>query len=187
MEHPRRLVEQPKRILIVGSPGSGSAEVAASVGERLALPVISLNRERAAVKTPEWGARAAVLAANEVWVMEGADATTFNVCTQRTDWIVWFDIPMPVCLFRALGQIARRSRGGAVERKGERLDWRSVGQIWRFPNQTRPRIVELVNRQRRAKTIFILHSQAEIDDFLGKLPSVSGLGEGFALRGDPRP
>lgn len=178
MEHPRKIVmEQPRRILLLGAPGSGKGRLAPIVAERLGLPVVRLDRSRGKdgrveKSDPRWREELAALAADEFWVMTGQEAEMLEVCVPRADWVVWLDLPVGLCLRKMLQRLMRR-RAEKVPAGAERprpARWSSLRIAWRFPALVVPAIVAMIQRERRNRTIFILHSEPEIAQFVDKLP-----------------
>jgi adenylate kinase family enzyme len=178
MEHPRRIVmEQPRRILLLGAPGSGKGRLAPIIGQRLGLPVVRLDRNhgkegRVARSDPRWREEVAALAADEFWVMTGQEAEMLDVCVPRADWVVWLDLAVGLCLRKTLQRLMRRSaeKVPAGADRPRSAHWSSLHIAWRFPALVVPAIVAMIQRERRNRTIFILHSEPEIAQFIDKLP-----------------
>jgi adenylate kinase family enzyme len=178
MEHPRRIVmEQPRRILLLGAPGSGKGRLAPVIAQRLGLPVVRLERDRrtkgrAEKSDASWRETIAALAADEFWVMTGQEAEMLDICVPRADWVVWLDLPVALCLRRTIRRLIRKrsekfSSDGGEPRPAR---WSSLRAAWRFPAMVVPAIVTMIQRERRNRTIFILHSEPEVAQFIEKLP-----------------
>lgn len=185
MYHARRPeLEAPRRVIIIGSPGAEKGALARAVSERLKIPCIELERLywRPGWKKPtteEWKAQVTELANREEWVMEGTFPSTLDIRVARADWLVFVDAPMPVCFVRKLKQMIR----GRKDQKAEpapgcppRLDARLLRFIWNFPTSTAPRINTIIARERRNRTIFILRSKREQEEFLAKVPILGDMG-----------
>jgi adenylate kinase family enzyme len=178
MEHPRRIVmEQPRRVLLLGAPGSGKGRLAPIVAQRLGLPVVRLDRDRRKERRrqksdPLWREEVAALAADEFWVMTGHEAEVLDVCVPRADWVVWLDLPIGFCLRKTLQRLVRRKAekvpAGADQPRPAR--WSALRIAWRFPAMVVPSIVATIQQERRNRTIFILHSESEVAQFIDKLP-----------------
>jgi adenylate kinase family enzyme len=178
MEHPRRIVmEQPRRILLLGAPGSGKGRLAPIVAQKLGLPVVRLDRARrrdgrAEKPDPSWREEVAQLAADEFWVMTGHEAEVLDVCVPRADWFVWLDLPISVCLRKTFQRLVRgrgeKAMSGVADPQPAR--WSSLRIAWRFPVMVVPSIIATIQRERRNRTIFILHSEPEVAQFIDKLP-----------------
>ena len=181
MQHQRRIVaEPPRRVLVLGGPGAGKGRLAGLLAERFGLPVVSLEQERAdfdadpARRTETPGARAVAwrspvgtAAAEDLWVMTEQRGDVFDVAVPRADWLVFLNIPMSVCLVRVIRRILRR-RGPEPEDQGP-ASWGDLRAIWAFPTDVVPRILGAIDRERRNRTIFILHSGRDVSGFITRL------------------
>ena len=178
MQHPRRIVmEQPRRILLLGAPGCGKGMLAPIVAQKLGLPVVRIEDERHKEGRPEkansrWREDLAALAADEFWVMTGQEPEMLEVCVPRADWVVWLDLPLAFCLRKTLQRLMRRSPAKACcgANRAWAARWLSVRVAWRYPATVVPAIVAMIHRERRNRTIFILHSESEVAQFIDKLP-----------------
>src|SRR5215470_8299564 len=136
-----------RRVMVVGSSGSGKTTFARALAEKLRLPLVELDRYywRAGWNEPtgaEWRKSVADLAATPDWVMDGNYSGTFDLRMPIADAIIWLDYPRAICLRRAL---ARTMRGYGRPRDGltgcpERFDWEFLQSVWEFPSKHRPRI-----------------------------------------------
>ena len=153
------------RIVLLGSAGSGKSTLARRLGERLGVPVISLD----AIWQPGWGppevpAFRALMRdahAGEAWISDGNfAAATFDIRLSRATLIVWLDRPLLVCARRA---IARVLRGGSDHRVRGLV--KALRFIWGFERRNRP----LIEAQRRlhGPLVPVLHlaNDAEIAAF----------------------
>lgn len=178
MEHPRRIVmEQPRRIVLLGAPGSGKRQLAPIIGEKLGLPVVWLESDRRKARlAAKSGSRRreeiAALAADEFWVMSGHEAEMLDVCVPRADWVVWLDLPIAVCLNKTFRRLIRRSAGKVLagDDRSRAVYWSLLRVAWRFPTMVAPSIVATIQRERRNRTIFILRSETDVAQFIDKLP-----------------
>jgi adenylate kinase family enzyme len=190
MEHPRRFqVEPPRRVLVVGNRGSGRGQIAKLISQRFSLPVIDLERERGAFEgagdAAAWRKRVSSLAEGAEWVMTGNDVATFDLRVPRADWFIWVDLPVTTC---ALAVLRRAIRAPADDKPRlslvQRLSLPRFRDILNFSNEVAPRIMGVIERERRNRTIFILRTRYEIAQFLSRLPDAGGFGDHLAKGGD---
>ncbi|MDB5597000.1 MAG: ATPase [Hyphomicrobiales bacterium] len=189
MYHPRRIeMEPPRRVMVIGSPGSDKASLCRELSTRLNLPLIALDREywQPGWKRPDpaaWRARVAELAGQDEWVIQGTYPSTLDIRALRADWIVWIDLPMPVCFTRKLRQMlsARKQKTSEIATGcPRRFDASLLRFIWSFPTVVAPRIAALIARERRNRTIFILRTKHEREEFLARVPTLGGMGRDVA-------
>lgn len=177
-------LDAPRRVIVIGSPGAEKAALAHAIAERLKLPCILLERLywRPGWQKPnpeEWRAQVSELAAREDWVIEGTFPSTLEIRVARADWLVYVDAPMPVCLFRKLKEMLRgRNDPKAEAAPGcpQGVNARVLRFIWHFPTSIGPRINSIIARERRNRTIFILRTKREQEEFLAKVPLLGDLG-----------
>jgi adenylate kinase family enzyme len=141
-----------QRILVVGCGGAGKSTFARALGAVTGLPVIHLDShfwKPNGQPTPsdEWNALVAELASRDAWIMDGNYGGSLAVRLRRADAIVFFDFDRLTCL---CGVIKRRWSMGNGTRPdmapdcAERLSLRFLRWIWRYPADSRPRIVNAI-------------------------------------------
>jgi adenylate kinase family enzyme len=98
----------PRRIHITGNAGSGKTTLANRLGSELRLPVFSLDSvvwQRGWLKTPQDSRALAeeqmVSAPN--WIIEGVSSRV----RRAADVVLFLEVPLPVCLARALRRTVR--------------------------------------------------------------------------------
>jgi adenylate kinase family enzyme len=194
MYHPRRIeLEPPRRVMIIGSPGSDKTTLGKILADRLALPFFELQREywKPGWVRPEanaWARRVSELAAGDEWVISGTFPSTMDLRVLRADWIVWIDISGIVCLSRKLRQMMGRGPTQSAEVAPgcpRRVDFRLLRFTWTFPTMVAPGIAAMIARERRNRSIFILRSQADREEFLSRVPTLGGLGRHDTTGGSP--
>lgn len=120
-----------RRVVVVGTPGSGKSTVGAALAERLGAPWIELDR---LYHLPGWGApepeefrrKVAEALAGARWVVDGNYSAAREVTWARADTVVWLDLPRRVVLRR----LARRTFWRVTRRTelwaGNRERWSDV-------------------------------------------------------------
>ena len=144
----------PQRILIVGCGGSGKSTLARALGERTNLPVVHLDRHywRPGWRSPDkddWRRRSADLAAAPRWIIDGHYGSTLDARFERSDALVFLDVPTWLCLARV---VRRRYRSGARRDMAtgcpERLTREFLRYVAGFRRARRPRLLALLERAR---------------------------------------
>ena len=119
-----------QRISVVGTSGSGKTTFARRLAARLRVPLIELdalnwgpNWTPAEVDTFRERARLATWA--DAWVCDGNYSAVRAIVLERSDTVVWLDLPLRTCLWRVIRRTARRSRSGEdLWGSGNRESWR---------------------------------------------------------------
>src|SRR5687767_5604500 len=138
-----------KRVLIIGSGGSGKTTVARELAARTGLPLVHLDQlfwHPGWVPTPddEWDALIQRLIAQEQWIMDGNYGRTLSVRLAAADTIIFLDLPRLVCTWRIIVRRFRhfgRSRPDVAPGCPERLTWEFVNWVWTYPARRRPDVL----------------------------------------------
>jgi adenylate kinase family enzyme len=104
-----------RRIVVVGTSGSGKTVLAGEISRRLAIPHVELD---ALHWEPNWTMaplavlreRVAQAVGAPAWVVDGNYAKVRDLVWSRADSVVWLDFALPVILW----QLARRTVTRAV-------------------------------------------------------------------------
>ncbi len=162
-----------RRVVVVGSGGSGKSTFSTELGRIAGLPVIHLDREfwrPGWEETPkdEWDSRVTELLAGESWIMDGNFGGTREMRMQAADTIIFLDLPLRVCLYRILKRTLKyygKSRPDMTDGCNERLDLEFIGWVWNYKHRSRKRLMaelESVGEKR----VIILRNQRQVSEFL---------------------
>ena len=167
-----------KKVIIIGSPGSGKSTFARRLREKTGLPLYYLDliwhrSDRTNITTEEFDRRLMAILREDQRIIEGNYLRTLEIRLQACDTVFLLDYPVDVCL------------QGAKERIGTRredLPWVETGfdgefrqWILDFPNDQLPRIYELLEQYRDGKEIHIFRSREEAEEWLGTVDSMCEL------------
>lgn len=92
-----------KRILVIGSPGSGKSTFARALRDAAGLPLIYMdqlfwNADKTNVSRETLCQRLREVMAQECWIIDGHYAGTLEMRLQQCDTVFWLDYPLEVCL-----------------------------------------------------------------------------------------
>ena len=160
-----------KKILIIGSPGSGKSTFARALRDVLGLPLCHLdllywNADRTTVTKEEFRRRLDEVLAQEAWIIDGNFSSTMALRMAACDTVVFLDYPTEVCL------------AGVRERRGKPrpdLPWIEENEdeefmtfIRTFEKEHRPQILALLE-QYADRQVFRFSSREEGDAYLRTL------------------
>jgi adenylate kinase family enzyme len=166
-----------KKVLVIGSGGSGKTTFSKQLAARTGLPLIHLDQlfwRPGWDPTPdaEWDLVIAELSARDAWIMDGNFGRTIAVRMSAADTVIFLDLPRRLCTWRIVKRQIRyagRSRPDSAPGCPERLTWEFVSWVWTYPSRRRPEMIERLDAVRSTKNVLILKSQREVDDFLASL------------------
>lgn len=166
-----------RRVLVIGSGGSGKTTFARRLAERTGLPLVHLDRlywRPGWDPTPdeEWRTRVAELTSGDAWTMDGNYGGTLDLRLAACDTVVFLDLPRLICVGRVLLRRLQHKKSARRELPAgcpERLSWEFVKWIWTYPARRRGSILQRLERLRPSKAVYVLRSSKEIDTFLANV------------------
>ncbi len=137
-----------ERVLVIGSPGAGKSRLATELARRSGLPLIHLDQ---LAWLPGWVEadradfrnRVAAVLAEPRWIIDGNYGGTLPQRLARADTVIDLDLPVWLCIVRALGRIWGSHgtvRADMAPDCPEQFDLAFLVYIARFPGARRRRI-----------------------------------------------
>ena len=165
-----------ERIIIIGCSGAGKSTLARTLGDRLDLPVVHLDRlwwtaGWQNVSREEFDTRLNRALELERWIIDGNYSRTMEERLVRCDTIIYLDFSRWACLLgmcqRVFGSYGK-VRPDMADGCPERFDWDFVKWIWNFNKHNRVRNYTWIAKSKHAKAI-VLKSRKEVKAFLDTL------------------
>ena len=172
-----------RRIIVVGSQGSGKTSLALSLGRKLGLPVVHLD---VLYWRPGWKpsdkasfrANVTEAIAGDAWIVDGSFSDlAFDLTIARADILVVIDRPRWLCQWRILWRSAFNRdtrRPDLPEGCPEQFDWKLMQEAWRYDTERVP-VIE-AERLQYGPDVPVLRLRRD-RDIQGFLDSVSVNGE----------
>jgi adenylate kinase family enzyme len=165
-----------QKILVIGSGGSGKSTLATRLGEKLNLPVIHLdahfwNAGWVATPEEEWRKKVEALIQGEAWIMDGNFSHTFDLRFPVADTVIFLDTPRLICLWRVIKRwlyysLTNQTRPDLAAGCPEQMDWEFYQWVWNYPERTRPKTLEMMEKYKEGRTMVVLRSKGEVEKFL---------------------
>ena len=163
-----------QRILVVGSGGSGKSTFSVRLGRLLGLPVIHLDTLYWSPgwiepDKSQWANTVRQVIEQDRWILDGNYSGTLAERIEACDTIIFLDLSRYLCLWRVLKRAARyrgRTRPDMSAGCPERIDLSFLLWIWTYPNRSRRKVLELLERARATKHVVHLRTQRDVDLFL---------------------
>lgn len=141
-----------RRILVLGSSGSGKTTFSTKLARVLQLETIHLDAHfwmPGWIPTPasQWRERVCELVANQAWVMDGTYEDSLELRIPAADCIVMIERSRIGCLYRVLKRkltIEDHCRVDAPS--GQPLDLAFLRYIWQYPKVTAPIVLDRIDR-----------------------------------------
>ena len=162
-----------KRIVVIGSGGSGKSTFSSALGEKLGIQVVHLDKlywRPGWVETPkdEWVDIVRRELAMDSWVMDGNFGGTRKMRLQAADTVIFLDLPRYLCMYRILRRTLTY-RGGQrpdmAEGCHEGFDLEFIMWVWNYPRRSRHNLLDEL-RAFPDKKVIILKNRAEVERFL---------------------
>jgi len=163
-----------RRVLVIGSGGSGKSTFSTRLGALLHLEVHHLDKlfwHPGWVETSrdEWLKVVTELSDRHSWIMDGNYSGTLEVRIQKCDTVIFLDLSRWLCLWRIIMRVLRfrdGTRPDMAEGCRERFDAEFIAWVWNYPRRSKPKVVRLLAEHSEGKKIVWLRSRAEVKQFL---------------------
>jgi adenylate kinase family enzyme len=163
-----------KRIMVIGSPGSGKSHFSTELSYHTGLPLFHLDRSHwsgdvgkwehdDAQRFVEWQYRTVE---DDEWIFDGNYIGTLNLRLSHADTVFCFDLPRLFCLFNYLRHLLFYTLHikQSTERR-ERFDSKFMKYIWNFKSaELKERLSEYPNLK-----VFIFRSKHAVKNFFLEL------------------
>lgn len=173
------MVNIGKRIMVVGSPGSGKSTFSRKLSETTGIPLIHLDKEfwnSGWVETTreEWIKKQENLIAGDSWILDGNYGGTMELRLGKADTLILFRLNRFVCLTRYLKRVVtnlNKIRPDMPEGCPEKFDFEFMKYIWNFPEASGRRNFERIKKC-NDKNIIIFNKRYEVDRYMKDILSM---------------
>jgi adenylate kinase family enzyme len=164
-----------KRVIVLGSGGSGKSTFSTKLAKETGLPLVHLDRLfwKSGWVIPdkeEWHKELINQVQQEEWVMDGNYGSTIDLRLERADTVILFDYVPLLCLYRVLKRrimYHKKTRPDMGEGCEEKIDFEFIIWVWSFRKK---KIPDLLNKIENKKGIQFHHFKKpkDAEDYLKK-------------------
>jgi hypothetical protein len=188
-------LRQARRILVLGSPGSGKTLLSTSLSRHLGLELLRLDDffwkpGRVRMPTDEWRQLVVKLASRPTWIMDGTYEASLDLRIPVADAIVYIQSSRWACLWRVVTRrLLSRWRHHDESTHGHAITSFFVRYVFRFPAVTQPEVFRLIAQQGCGKPVIVLGAANEVDLLMRQLehgpPPAGSLDGSVSAQGRP--
>lgn len=176
-----------KRILILGSGGSGKTSLSRKLAAKTQIPLIHLDALywKPGWKEPdktEWQNRVMDLVAQDSWVIEGNYSGTLNLRLPPAEWIILLDIPNWRCIWNIFKRRIKYAQSGSKARPEmppwcpETISLSFLIWVWLFPRHSKPKVLKAIEQWKNpGARVFIFRNYEAMDRFLIDIPELENV------------
>ncbi len=148
----------PKRIAIIGLPGSGKSTFACKLGSILNIPVHHLDKHlfngRQKRNKQQFLAVKEALVSEDSWIIEGCSLSTLEMRFARADIVIYFQLPRLLCVWRLCKRFFAFDKAASHSGCLKGINWGLLKYMWNFDRDKSPGIKKL--RQQYPKVDFVV-------------------------------
>ncbi len=164
--------EVPKRIAIIGLPGSGKSTFACKLGNILNIPVHHLDKHmfdgRKKRDRQEFLAVKESLISEESWIIEGCSLSTLEMRFARADTIFYFQFSRLRCIWRLCKRLFKFDEMLAHSGCLRGINWTLLEYVWNFDRDKRESISALRKKYPQVEFI-IFRNPRDLNKYLEKI------------------
>lgn len=161
------------RILIMGIPGAGKSTFTNKLGTRLNREVIHLDKLYYEsgwkhIQTKEqWRQTVHELISKDKWILDGNYRGTLDIRLPRASAVILFNFNKLICFYRIFKRALKKEQPfDKAEGNIDKVSASLIKKVIKFPQVN---MLEMVNKCRDTKRVFVVNNQAEADKLLEEL------------------
>ena len=160
------------KIIVIGPGGAGKSEMSRKLRENLNLPLYHLDNifwkeDRTHITREEFDKKLKELLAKDKWIIDGDYSRTYEVRIEKADTVIFLDYPLDICLSGIESRIGKPRDD--IPWKEDRFDPDFNEWIINWFKETRPKVLQLIDKYKDKKNIVVLHSREEGKEFINKI------------------
>lgn len=165
-----------KKIVVIGSCGSGKSTLCCQLSEFTGIEVIHLDRiywkaDWKPLAEEEFRSLQREVLSKETWIVDGNYAGSLYVRLEKADTVIFLDVNRYLCIYRVLKRWMRyrgKLRPDVADGCYEKMEWKFLKFIWDFPRETRNSMLNEIGKFNQLTKI-ILRNNKEKNEFLNSI------------------
>ena len=161
-----------KKIIVIGSPGSGKSTFARKLRDKTGLPLYYLDTiwhkpDKSTVPREEFDAELDKILKSDSYIIDGNYSRTLEWRFKECDTVFFMDIPTEICLEGAMSRIGKKREElpwTETELDPEFKEW-----ILGFPTRSLPTVLSLIEKYKDEKTVIVFKTREESDRYIESL------------------
>lgn len=150
-----------KKVLILGSCGSGKSTIARKISKELNLPLIGLDQcywKPGWTSTPreEWRNKVKEFVKRDKWIIEGNYRNTLDIRLPACDTIIMFDVNRFICFWRILKRAIFKDRVDPIAGCNSIITFELIKWVlWDYPEKAKKDALKILGKYSDKNIIFI--------------------------------
>lgn len=152
---------QYKKILIVGSPGSGKSTFSKKLGAITHIPVIHLDKEYwlpnwTVPNKEDWINKLEKIINEDAWILDGTYLDTLDLRLQQADLVIFLDYKRLLCVNSTIKRELKKKNKKRDDMGigcTEKLDFKFINWVWKFPRVCRPKLLQILSKYSEMKVV----------------------------------
>lgn len=161
-----------KRVLVIGSPGSGKSTFSRKLSEKTGLPLYYLDMlwhkpDKTNVSEEEFDEKLSLVLSLDSWIIDGNYTRTLEWRLEHCDTVFLMDIPVELCLEGASSRIGKKRVDMPWVEEDFDPEFREY--IVNFGVNTLPKMQVTLDKFRDRVEIITFNSREKADEYLNRI------------------